>query len=189
MQVQLQNLGGAALSEFDMDAVEDELHFIAGAFHPTLPVIDCGALLEAIPSLKSLDPKEGTRFYNAAVIGYFRWQNEAILADLETLRTHNDCPGVAGDILRGAELARPAEVPVPTENDRYLVYDADFSQERVVWQARAQPGSVVHGPPGTGKSQTIVNIIADALAHGRTVLMVCQKQAATRVVLERLRAV
>jgi primosomal replication protein N'' len=47
----------------------------------------------------------------------------------------------------------------------------------------------VHGPPGTGKSQTIVNIIADALAHNRTVLMVCQKQAATRVVLERLRAV
>src|SRR5207248_9534560 len=75
------------------------------------------------------------------------------------------------------------------EEDRFLVCDADFSQEQVVWQAREQPGLVVHGPPGTGKSQTIVNIIADALAHGRTVLMVCQKQAATRVVLERLRAV
>src|SRR5207244_2823675 len=38
-------------------------------------------------------------------------------------------------------------------------------------------------------SQTIVNVVADALAHGRTVLMVCQKQAATHVVLERLRSV
>src|SRR5262249_51507711 len=61
-------------------------------------------------------------------------------------------------------------------------------QEQVVWQARSGPGLVVHGPPGTGKSQTIVNVIADALARERTVLMVCQKQAATRVVFERLRA-
>ena len=66
--------------------------------------------------------------------------------------------------------------------------EADFSQERVVWKARKKPGLLVHGPPGTGKSQTIVNVIADALAHDRTILMVCQKQAATRVVMERLRS-
>ncbi len=47
----------------------------------------------------------------------------------------------------------------------------------------------MHGPPGTGKSQTIVNIIADALAHRRTVLMVCQKYAATRIVFEKLKQV
>ena len=59
----------------------------------------------------------------------------------------------------------------------------------MIWQARTEPGLVVHGPPGTGKSQTIVNVIADALAHGRTVLMVCQKYAATRVVYEKLKQV
>jgi very-short-patch-repair endonuclease len=187
--VQLQTLNGAELSDFDMDAVEDELHLIAARFHPTLPGIDCGALLEPIRSPKNLDPKEGPRFYNSAVIGYFRWQNEAILADLETLRDQNECLGVCGDFLRGTDFPSPIQMPAPPEEDRFLVCDADFSQERVVWQARSHPGMVIHGPPGTGKSQTIVNIIADALAHDRTVLMICQKQAATSVVLKRLRAI
>src|SRR5262249_2518556 len=99
------------------------------------------------------------------------------------------CRGLVGALLWGADVPPPPLAPEPDENDRYLVHDADFSQARVVWQARMPPGLVVHGPPGTGKSQTIVNIIADALAHDRTILMVCQKQAATNVVLERLRAV
>jgi hypothetical protein len=189
MQVQLQNLGAAELSEFGLDDIEEELQSIAGRFHPPALVIDCSALLEPIPSPKSLHPKDSPRFYNAAVIGYFRWQNEAILADLETLRGRDACPGVAGDMVRGAELPRPAVACPPDEDDRYLVYDADFSQERVVWQAREHPGLVVHGPPGTGKSQTIVNIIADTLAHNGTVLMVCQKQAATNIVRQRLQAV
>ena len=75
----------------------------------------------------------------------------------------------------------------PRRTDIY-VSPVDFSQERVIWQARRPPGLVVHGPPGTGKSQTIVNLIAERAAHQRTVLMICKKQAATRVVLERLRA-
>jgi hypothetical protein len=126
LEVQLDNLAAEELSQFDLDAVEDELHFIAGRFHPTPPMIDCGALLQATPSLKSLDPKGGPRFYNSAVIGYFRWQNEAILADLETLRSRKGCPGVAGEFLRGTEVPR-AEVPVPREEDRFLVCEADFS--------------------------------------------------------------
>ena len=47
---------------------------------------------------------------------------------------------------------------------------------------------LVEGPPGTGKSQTIVNIISDAIGRGESVLVVCQKQAALRVVEKRLQA-
>jgi very-short-patch-repair endonuclease len=57
------------------------------------------------------------------------------------------------------------------------------------WLFGSAPGSIVHGPPGTGKSQTIVNIVADCLARGERVLVVCQKRAAIDVVSERLRAV
>ena len=152
-------------------------------------MIDSGKPLEPIPSPKLLNPTEKRRLFNSAVLGYFRWLNEGILNDLETLRGQDKCSGVVGDLLAGVDLERPPEVPAPPEHDRFLVCDADFSQERVVWQARSNPGLVVHGPPGTGKSQTIVNIIADALAHHRTVLMVCQKQAATRVVFEKLSGV
>jgi hypothetical protein len=45
---------------------------------------------------------------------------------------------------------------------------------------------VVQGPPGTGKSQTITNCIAEAVAAGRTVLFVAEKQAALGVVHRRL---
>jgi hypothetical protein len=189
LHVQVADISGGDLAEFDLEQVQEELKNIAQQFHPSLWPIDCRASLEPIPVTKSLEPRASPRLFNSAVIGYFRWQNESILADLEILRSREGCPGLAGDILRGADLPTPPLAPDPDENDRYLVHDADFSQARVVWQARMPPGLVVHGPPGTGKSQTIVNVIADALAHDRTVLMVCQKQAATRVVMERLRAV
>ena len=44
----------------------------------------------------------------------------------------------------------------------------------------------VEGPPGTGKSQTIANIISNALYHGRSALLVCDKKAAINQVEERL---
>ena len=50
------------------------------------------------------------------------------------------------------------------------------------------PGLLVEGPPGTGKSQTIVNIVADAMGRGETVLIVCQKYSALKVVHKRLEA-
>jgi predicted ATP-dependent serine protease len=55
-------------------------------------------------------------------------------------------------------------------------------------KARAAPGLLVEGPPGTGKSQTIVNVIADSIGRKQSVLVVCQKQAALQVVQKRLEA-
>lgn len=47
---------------------------------------------------------------------------------------------------------------------------------------------VLHGPPGTGKSQTITAMIANALTKGKTVLFVAEKRAALEVVQKRLDA-
>lgn len=64
--------------------------------------------------------------------------------------------------------------------------DADSSQLAAVCAAKEQRTFVLEGPPGTGKSQTIANIIADALARGRRVLFVAEKMAALSVVRRRL---
>jgi len=53
-------------------------------------------------------------------------------------------------------------------------------------QARSGPGLVVEGPPGTGKSQTIVNIVGDSIGRRKSLLVICQKQAALDVVRKRL---
>lgn len=64
---------------------------------------------------------------------------------------------------------------------------ADSSQLAAVMAAAAGHDFVLEGPPGTGKSQTIANIIAHCLAHGKRVLFVAEKRAALDVVYRRLR--
>ncbi len=63
---------------------------------------------------------------------------------------------------------------------------ADSSQFEAVAEAAAGATFVLHGPPGTGKSQTITNIIANCLNQGKRVLFVAEKQAALSVVKKRL---
>ncbi len=70
--------------------------------------------------------------------------------------------------------------------DLYHVMDADPSQIAVIEDVKAGRNLVVEGPPGTGKSQTITNIIAELLAAGKTVLFVSEKMAALEVVKSRL---
>lgn len=63
---------------------------------------------------------------------------------------------------------------------------ADASQTRVVAEALAGRTIVVEGPPGTGKSQTITNLISRAIADGKKVMFVAEKRAALDVVSRRL---
>ena len=68
------------------------------------------------------------------------------------------------------------------------IVDSDSSQTLAVHDARQGRHLVIQGPPGTGKSQTIANIIAGAVADGKTVLFVAEKMAALDVVKRRLDA-
>ncbi|PPI22840.1 DUF4011 domain-containing protein, partial [Rathayibacter sp. AY1B5] len=72
-----------------------------------------------------------------------------------------------------------AQVPVP----------ADASQLEAVAAAVAGKTFVLEGPPGTGKSQTITNLLARSLAEGKRVLFVAEKRAALDVVKRRLEEV
>ena len=68
-----------------------------------------------------------------------------------------------------------------------LIYDADSSQHSAMVDVlKNKKNVVIKGPPGTGKSQTITNLIAAALAEGKKVLFVAEKMAALNVVKNRL---
>ena len=69
------------------------------------------------------------------------------------------------------------------------VMDADPSQIVAIESIKAGRNLVVEGPPGTGKSQTIANVIAELLAMGKSVLFVSEKMAALEVVKQRLDSV
>jgi very-short-patch-repair endonuclease len=68
----------------------------------------------------------------------------------------------------------------------FQVVDADSSQLRTIAACARNHDIVIEGPPGTGKSQTITNLIAQALASDKSVLFVAEKMAALEVVHSRL---
>lgn len=70
-----------------------------------------------------------------------------------------------------------------------LIDKADSSQHSALIDVLSKDQNlVIEGPPGTGKSQTITNLIAGALHKGKTVLFVSEKTAALDVVKRRLEA-
>ena len=70
--------------------------------------------------------------------------------------------------------------------DEFLVLDADSSQNYAINAVLAGQGLIIKGPPGTGKSQTIANLVSSLVARGKRVLFVAEKRAAIDAVTKRL---
>lgn len=133
------------------------------------------------------------------VLGHFAFGR---LAMYEDLNPENWKLTPAGDplvkaILTGAEgsgegssLAIPQDYEIDNPEVEaiapVLIHDADASQHSAIIDVMKGNNLVVEGPPGTGKSQTITNIIANALNDGKSVLFLAEKLAALEVVKRRL---
>jgi superfamily I DNA and/or RNA helicase len=74
------------------------------------------------------------------------------------------------------------------EETTFLPFTYDASQEASIRLIKRGQSMVVQGPPGSGKSQLISNLICDYITRGKTVLLVCQKKAALDVVYDRLQS-
>jgi len=98
-----------------------------------------------------------------------------------------DNPDKAFELGEGSDIT-PQNVDRRTmPEDLFLPLPADSSQVAAVAAASTGQDFVLVGPPGTGKSQTITNIIAQCLGQGKTVLFVAEKAAALDVVQRRLK--
>lgn len=135
------------------------------------------------------------------VLSLFASHREAMYQDLQ----QNEDQILAHPLVRAVALGPDAGLPDgligfdPPEVDRIddvqlpekapLVLDADASQRQCIAAALDNRSFVMSGPPGTGKSQTITNMIAALMHAGRSVLFVSEKAAALDVVRNRLRGV
>ena len=134
-----------------------------------------------------------------AVLGNFSFQKLAMVRDLENRRAEllaNDVvAAIAGDdtarrTLSGSQIETdPSSLDTILPDNEFAVVEADSSQQCAIAGISAGQCAVVHGPPGTGKSQTITNLIATLTASGKTILFVAEKRAALEVVMNRLTAV
>jgi very-short-patch-repair endonuclease len=157
--------------------------------------VSVGKLLDGIGS--SVADRPGWAVLPRAVITTFAFHKEAIYRDLlahESLVVDHplvqlvalgpDAPtaiGFAFEPVQDEEL----DTSVPPER-LVSILDADGSQRKCILAARDGQSFVMDGPPGTGKSQTIANIIVELITSGRSVLFVSEKAAALDVVRNRL---
>ncbi len=124
------------------------------------------------------------RLVPEAVLGLFPQADSYLAPDYDALLARPDLQTVEDFF---PQLPPPASPSATSEAQLVTPYDLDASQERVLRAVKAGASVVVQGPPGTGKSQLICNLVADQVAAGRRVLVVCQKRAALDVVEARLR--
>jgi hypothetical protein len=132
----------------------------------------------------------------SAILGNFAFQKMAMVKDLQEraneLAAHDIVAAIAGDQEARNAVSAPQQDLDPKELDRvppdneFIVLDADSSQQCAIASVVAGQNAVIHGPPGTGKSQTIANLIATLAATGHRVLFVAEKRAALEVVRRRL---
>ncbi|MGW6820941.1 DUF3320 domain-containing protein [Streptomyces sp. NPDC055005] len=117
--------------------------------------------------------------------------NEGRILDSDLVRAVALGPkaGLAADRFDFEEIHADRIDELSPPEDSPLVLDADASQRQAVAAAVAGQSFVLDGPPGTGKSQTITNMIAGLMHAGRSVLFVSEKAAALDVVLDRLKSV
>ncbi len=143
------------------------------------------AVRESAPDRWSIDP-------NRIVLSFFSFNKLLMYLDLghpdviqnEIISTLFGYQGFSAPPLLVGEHERVDGRLYPSE--LYHVLDADSSQSLAILDAGQGRNMIIEGPPGTGKSQTIANIIAQAAGQGESVLFVSEKMAALEVVKRRL---
>ncbi|MGH9413835.1 MAG: DUF4011 domain-containing protein, partial [Terriglobales bacterium] len=183
-------------SKFDIDIALDDLHDLAAADGDE-GGFDIDQVFAQIR--ERTGGIAGFVLSARTILGNFAFQKMAMVKDLEdnaAQYTDSDLiAAIAGDANAPGSLGpKTGEIEkedldsIAPENE-FLVLDADSSQTCAIANAARGEHVVIHGPPGTGKSQTIANLIATLAAQGKRVLFVAEKRAALEVVLHRLHQV
>jgi AAA domain/REase_MTES_1575/Protein of unknown function (DUF4011) len=118
----------------------------------------------------------------------FNYRKMTLVRDYAKL-IETDMASNAFDTIFSLTPKAPEEALPPSLQltDEHLIISCDATQATAIARARTGASYIIEGPPGTGKSQTITNLIADYVARGKRVLFVCEKRAAIDVVFHRLR--
>jgi len=128
------------------------------------------------------------KLYPEAVLGVFPQAGSYLVPDYLHL-IENQSVNDLEDFFAQRSMLKPESesmLRTVTEDKSFTPFKMDAHQELALKSVKSGKSLVVQGPPGTGKSQLICNLIADHIAIGKKVLVVCQKRAALDVVYARM---
>jgi DNA polymerase III epsilon subunit family exonuclease len=189
-----QTLLQALESEFNCRCVPDELLESAGIEGAIDTAEELTVAYEWLRDQATSVPGFDVR--SRFVLGTFAYAKLPMVKDLEgsveAMVRHELIAALAGDedaqaVVRERRATVDASQPDRTPPaDEFLVLDADHSQNYAINALLAGQDLVIKGPPGTGKSQTIANLVSTLVARGKRVLFVAEKRAAIDAVLRRL---
>ena len=126
----------------------------------------------------------------------FHYFTQVAQARIEHADEHNK--GIAENVLRQLDKITPhpdtvlhaycSVINQKRQPPQHLIYPFGIneSQLKAVKQAFASQISIIEGPPGTGKTQTILNIVANILINNRTVAILSNNNSAVENVYEKL---
>jgi len=120
------------------------------------------------------------------VLGQFSQKSSFLMQDYEELMDRYKVEGLDELFDEWFAYEREEEISMK-EGNMFNTFPMDTSQEEVLRTVREGGSCVVEGPPGTGKSQLICNLVTDFISRGKKVLVVSQKRAALDVVNVRLK--
>ncbi|MFR6641098.1 MAG: DUF4011 domain-containing protein [Christensenellales bacterium] len=200
---------GSAQPSYRVTINEDEVHvnttlleYLYGQFDIDLrgladfaPTATAGFSAAIARIKQEVAGRKGWTFYDSVYLasmsfsGYLMWKDvhdhvdefrknkliRSLLSGMSEFAAKDDVSGLV-----------PSDEAYAEGGEIILPISADSSQYSAVVDS-LDKSFVLHGPPGTGKSQTITNIIANNLAAGKRVLFVAEKAAALDVVARRLK--
>ncbi|MBR1422909.1 MAG: DUF3320 domain-containing protein [Ruminococcus sp.] len=143
---------------------------------------------------QAVSEKERWAVLDYAYLGLFSFGQFVMWNDIRNRSDELEKNKIVASLIKGSIAWTPQPQTVTAENsdrtvsmaDVAVPMIADSSQLTAVVMASKGESFVLHGPPGTGKSQTITNMIANALYQGKSVLFAAEKMAALSVVKKRL---
>ncbi|MBD8477025.1 DUF3320 domain-containing protein [Microbacterium sp. CFBP 8794] len=155
--------------------------------------IDLGAAFDAVRQAM-VDAKRPFVVEDTVHLGILQFAKFRLWKDLDDNWEELATNSLVTHLISSPNEAYIDAVPAPVDVDldalsAQVPVSADSSQLEAVVEAVEGRTFVLEGPPGTGKSQTITNLLARSLASGKRVLFVAEKRAALEVVKDRLDAV
>ncbi|MBR2660528.1 MAG: DUF4011 domain-containing protein [Clostridia bacterium] len=133
-----------------------------------------------------LQTVRGWDVFETCVIGNFSFAQFAMWNDIHRAGDMLDNSGIVRSLMKGHVDWDVEQSDNAGAEEIYLPITVDGTQLKAIEMAAQGKTFVLHGPPGTGKSQTITGMIANLMAHGKRVLFVAEKMAALSVVEKRL---